>query len=269
MAKIRFVGSNDSSVEVPLEQFKLNQQKSVFFRNSSKVTKTCKKSQEIRDELLYQDESIISFVLKIIISSAIGSSSQSQPLTRDLLRSIFQYYGERHLLEDDDFIDEMIEVASGGAADPVLNAETFANALTYDIRLYDTKSENRFQTHYEDVFGLGSHKKKNDNFPDSEEEVKIDYHDTEAGGNDSKEQKGKCSMKREQTFAHIDFLVDTFRSKTQYIFVWFAVICGYLSWFPATDNFGIQVCAVEDRNHLGCQIRLSILLWLIVMISMM
>ena len=140
--KINFADDNGPS-RIDGDEFENQNFQSQFeveaFRNANKIR-----------ERMQESTKILSDVLQIILKNATKSDAKSQPLTRNLLRRIFMYYGEHDLLQDDLFIDEMIAAAGGRE----LNAETFLHALTNDIQLYDVMNEYRFQTHYEDVFGL-------------------------------------------------------------------------------------------------------------------
>ena len=48
----------------------------------------------------------------------------------------------------------MIKLATRGEDNVMLNSETFARALSDDIKLYNPTNESRKSTHYEDAFGI-------------------------------------------------------------------------------------------------------------------
>ncbi len=261
---------------------------------------------------------ILKYVLKMILhdtgvtNNNTGAESESEhenedespTLNRTLLKDIFSHYGERSLLRDDAFIDEMIQAASGesgedGNDNPTkLNVDTFLRALTHDIQLYDVRNEYKFQTHYEDVFGLvttaatrmSMTAKKNympqedkddinDVDMDKALEVKFDIDDVDVPIDVDKapqskthffiKQSNDTAMLRVFTFPQIDFAADSFRSRTQYIFVWLAVVTGYLFWFQSGNQSNIQVCREEHRGTFGCDIGQSIVLWLMIMAQML
>ncbi len=138
------------------------------------------KSKKLRGQM-QEANKILSDVLCMILRNATKSDNvKSQPLTRDLLRRIFMHYGEHELLQDDRFIDEMIAAAGGTE----LNAETFLHALTHDIQLYNATNESRFQTHYEDVFGLVTYDDGIDEQYNSNADNAPNYDDTEHGHGD-------------------------------------------------------------------------------------
>lgn len=74
-----------------------------------------------------------------------------------MLRRIFNAYGESDFAEDDVLLQEMIEAAaSGGGGDgdgggDVLDLASFASALSYDIKEYNTKNETFCTTNFDDV----------------------------------------------------------------------------------------------------------------------
>ena len=205
------------------------------------------------------DKKVISSVLKMILADATGSSDLNQPLTKDLLRQIFLFYGESELVKDDALIDEMIEAAAGGEDDPVLNVETFLRALTYDTKLYDVSNESKFQTHYEDVFGLVTHENDKKAQDDDIED------DTEGRVYDLSKAAGR-PVKQIFTFPQIDFLADTFRSKAQYVFAWLGVIQFYIFYVAMNaSSLQINIC---KTNNFGCLVAESILGWLYTMALM-
>ena len=223
-----------------------------------------RKSKSLKGERM-SDNHIISSVLKMILADSTGSSSLSQPLTRDLIRQIFQYYGESELVTNDELIDEMILVASGGEENPELNVESFLRALTDDTKLYDAGDESKFQTHYEDVFGLVTDERQNGQHrlvaSDNE-----DNDDAEAGPYDLSGSNTR-PVKRIFTFPQIDFLADTFRSKAQYIFAWLGVVQFYVFYLSGSTP-QVEVCKEENADSFGCKVGQSIVLWIMIMLQM-
>ena len=267
--------SNDAIEEVDEDKMQLREsfELSAF---QSKFEKDAYMRSKYLHKMIAEHKSIISDVLRTILRDAattesespLGLSSSSQPLTRDLLRQIFTYYGERDLVQDETFLDQMIEAASGGDPDPHLNAETFLRGMNHDIKLYDVLNESKFQTHYEDVFGLVSYEKNHPilnhgNLERKEEDLEPDNFDL------SLPTDKPSSIERVFTFPQIDFLADTFRSRTQYIFVWLAVGWSYIAWVTQNGIVGFNVCNDEDMEGFGCKVAQSIVVWLVVMVSTM
>ena len=146
----------------------------------------------------------------------------SQPLTKTLLRNIFKNYGESDLVQDETFIDQMIEAASGvDDSNPQLNAETFLRGISHDIKLYDVLNEYKFQTHYEDVFGFVSYEKKRPILNHDTNSEKEDEEDVELDAPNSSPPEDKSStIKRLFNSPQIDSWVDNFNSRTQKITIW-------------------------------------------------
>lgn len=67
----------------------------------------------------------------------------------------------------------------------------------------------------------------------------------------------------------VDFLADSFRSKTQYLIMWIAVVLGYFAWFKLVPEWGIQICNEKNEDTFGCLVGNSIVAWFAVMVSMM
>ena len=209
------------------------------------------------------EANIIRDVLNIIMSDVTGSA-EPQPLTKDLLRKIFQEYEEADLIKDEELIQDMIDLASGVDADgAVLNAKAFSRALTSDLELYDPAKETQFTTHYEDVFGLVTYKTEpaQDESPDVVE-IRL------GGQVDLSTGEGR-TITQVFTFPQIDFLADSFRDKNQFLFAWLAALFGYFAYFDPFDTFGIEVCALENRELFECKLSKSIAVWFAIMGIMM
>ena len=100
---------------------------------------------ELADERV-PDPDIIKVVLHNILRDVTGNTDP-RPLDRELIRDMFAAYGEHELVENDEFIDEMIAAAAvvmtedddadleehGGV--PMLDVRSFARALTADVQL--------------------------------------------------------------------------------------------------------------------------------------
>lgn len=270
----------------------LNESES-FDVGSSLVSKFEKEAffalQELREDT---DESIIEDVLGIILSGVTGSSDPKPLLTKELLCEIFKEYEEEDLIDDDELLDEMIEIASGGEKDAVLDASAFTRALTSDIKLYDPLNETKFTTHYEDVFGMVT----SQNYPEKEE-VDDEFKDQRADLAENGNAEEAKLVPRIHTFPQIDFLADTFRDKMQYLLVvsiiyeinevtsffysqgsyflffrkyqWMAIIMGFLTYLDPFSSYGIEVCEEDHRSQFHCQVGKSIVVWFAVMAVMM
>ena len=171
--------------------------------------KTYTKAQNKLKMLEVDSISMISDVLGIILADTTGSTTP-QPLTKDLLRKIFARYDEVDLIKDDDLIDEMIQVATGGDPDGMLDPNAFARALTSDVGLYDVNAESRVSTHYQDVFGaLGENKEENKSITDTDDDD--DFIDNDEEDKMVEKTPQERTVTKVFTFSQIDFLSDTFR----------------------------------------------------------
>lgn len=154
---------------------------------------------------------LFEFVLKMILADTIHhtSSSSPPPITVDLLRSIFLFYGERDVAADTDLLESMVQLANN--AGDTLDDRVFAYCCTSDVQLYDSDWEQRMTSTYVDVFETHkSTKKREGKFrrkPIGDEEVNL----PQSSGEEETEAVNEVLKK--YTFPSIDYAVDTFRSK--------------------------------------------------------
>ena len=164
----------------------------------------------------HPDSHLIEMVLEMMLYDATGTTTP-QPLSRELLRKLLLFYGEADMADDDALIDEMIAVATKGAAtdvegDPVmLDKYTFARALTNDLGLFKIENEDSVTTNYQDVF------------------------QTSTGPNKSTTKDESCEGEEVQpvktvfTYQSVDYTADTFRSKSFVILLWVTWILSYFA----------------------------------------
>jgi len=98
---------------------------------------------------------LISDVLRFILLDVFGTEEPPK-LTKALIQTVFSHYNEYELAQDNTLIEEMILAAteSGNPDNTSLDENSFARALTADVKLYDVSKETRQSTFYEDVFGV-------------------------------------------------------------------------------------------------------------------
>ena len=105
----------------------------------------------------------------MILKDVTGDDSP-KPLTTQLLKKIFLFYGENDVADDDGLLEEMITVASRTdvsdeeRAHSILDKFTFAHCLTDDVRKYQIENENKLTTNYVDVFHTHRSTKKSSGF---------------------------------------------------------------------------------------------------------
>jgi hypothetical protein len=151
------------------------------------------------------NKKLFQYVLQMILADTIHATPTSTPppLTVDLLRSIFLFYGEKDLAADTALLGEMVELAKD--AGETLDSSVFAHCCTSDVELYDTEWEQSLTSTYVDVFETHASTKKG--VSQSEDvEGSAEY----AGEN---EREKVNEVLKKYTFPAIDYAVDTFRSK--------------------------------------------------------
>jgi len=205
--------------------------------------KSYEKYLEVQKEIheLSPSPTLISDVLKIILIDTTDSDEYPK-LSRSLLEKVFAWYGEMSLITDDDLIDEMIELASGGNPDALFDVESFSRALTNDVLKYPVQNESKISTHYDDVFG--------NNDSGDEDIGKISF--TEEDGVTKK----GIDVKRIFTFPHIDFLAERLGSVSHTFLVWLCFVYSYLTYVSTASVFSCS------SDSFGCKIASSIISWI-------
>mmetsp|Transcript_177 Transcript_177/g.328 ORF Transcript_177/g.328 Transcript_177/m.328 type:complete len:1179 (+) Transcript_177:143-3679(+) len=236
-------------------------------------------------------EEIIRFVLENILKHATGSS-EPQPLTKELIRTIFAAFDETALVTNEELVSEMIAAAKDSNAvedteDTVLlDVKAFARALTADVMLYDPSVEKRATTNFVDAFGTldessqraESSSTRNTELPDDPDNFQDNSHgqglrklnnvikDEITNGLDDSviavTEHGPVSKKF--TLSTIDFAVDNFRSKTQLLLVWFGFLCFFARYLSSgLRPRGATVCS---GSGFGCKISQSVFNWVVLML---
>mmetsp|Transcript_3330 Transcript_3330/g.3674 ORF Transcript_3330/g.3674 Transcript_3330/m.3674 type:complete len:928 (-) Transcript_3330:725-3508(-) len=228
--------------------------------NERKVATEFSSAEDFNAYMMLEDEreklapppSIISDVLRNILIDAEESLSKPPKLTNNLIRHIFSAFDELGLITDDNLIEEMINGASGGNPDVVLDAETFARALTHDITLYNTDNETSASTHFDDVF------KAKEPVASSQ-----DNQDTEKKGLDT---SAVSSANSTYTFPEIDFMADNFNSWEHVVIVWATLIISYVVYiFLNGKQSNLSPC---DSDSFGCKITKSLVSWVQIMLQL-
>ncbi|EJK73318.1 hypothetical protein THAOC_05067 [Thalassiosira oceanica] len=155
------------------------------------------KQRLLKGDDRWPDANLIPFVLHMVLKDSTGCS-EPKPLTVGLLKTIFRFYGEEEIAENDVLLEEMVSLAftlrrdeEHGAEPPMFDAVTFAHCLTSDVSQYNAKAEETLSTNFDDVFVNSQHGQC-------------------AGGDSTND---ATSAKRIFTFSSVDYAVDSFRSK--------------------------------------------------------
>jgi len=170
----------------------------------------------------WPDTDLITSIQRIILHDATGDPNP-RPLTKELIRQILTFYGEKSIAEDEGLVDDMLMAANHesnpsaeenalgivGDALVVFDCRAFARALTQDVQLYNIENENRMTSNYDDVFHpfdstKGDVKNKNLTYcPRLTNPFKNVEIVTE---------KGRL-VQKVFTFAPIDYMAETFRER--------------------------------------------------------
>lgn len=251
----------------------------------------------------WPDADLIANVQRMILHDATGDPNP-KPLTRDLLRRILTFYGERSLAEDEELLDNMLMAAnhkSNSSADenapdvvgeaPVLfDRCAFARALTHDVQRYNIDDENRMTSNYYDVFKSFDSTGKNKNLtcvPHLRNPFKTEEILCESG----------IPVQKVFTFGSIDFTADTFRERVMndHCFLTFSltfffykspsfhimnmlqgfVVVLWTTWIAAYSAYlqdrskllSLTVLACDSTSG-GCEISQQIVNWLAIMMEL-
>lgn len=225
-----------------------------------KTEEDFKTTEEYDNYIALQDErkklspplTIIKDVLTNILGDSGASIADPPKLTKDFIRHIFAAFDELDLIADDKLVDDMLQLASGGNPDAVLDAESFTRALTNDVSLYNIDNETKLTSHFHDVFGSNN----------VEEQVEEEH--TEAKGKDATSSAKPANTVF--TFPEIDFMADSFNGWEHAVLVWLIVIVSYLLFVYADANReNVDVC---DSENMGCKIGASIANWIQIMFQL-
>lgn len=213
-------------------------------------------SKSLRGEDRWPDYDLINLVLSMILRDVTGDD-KPKPMTKELLKEIFVFYGEHDVSEDDRLLEEMILVASkmqivpegeSTKAEPILDAFTFAHCLTMDVRAYNPKTEGRLSTNFHDVY-----------------QSKNDQHGA------SISEDGIHKVKHVFTFASIDYAVDTFRSKLFVTLLWVTWALFFWVFMNGQSNASLGNLNCTEKHTggsaslFGCDIAQGIINWLLIM----
>lgn len=137
-------------------------------------------------------------------------------MTPGLIQRVLRSYGEIELSEDEPLIREMVDAALPLAEEKdveegervVLDAKSFAAALTHDVQSYDISKERSMTTRFADVFS-------------SKVDPGDDDDDDEIGEEQEKKKvTDKKDLNRVYTCPAIDSTVGTYRSAHLLIALW-------------------------------------------------
>ena len=218
-------------------------------------------------------------------------SHAPKELTPELIKRILAAYGEHSLANNDELISEMLDGATGKACifdpaksdqskedkeaghKPMLDVKTFAEALTYDIKLYDIRNEVRDSTNLDDIFVTDEtiEQKEQEMFLASNQAELDKAFDEGQGLRDRFAVSTK--LERKNTLPAIDLTAETYRSKGLIVALWATILITYFAYFFRYDREIERVCGDEytyefdspwgaNQSSMICEALVSIFVWL-------
>lgn len=116
------------------------------------VKATTMMDTDLPERVIPPPDGLIERVLGWMLDDITGTD-KPKALTKDLVRQILRGHGEDEYANDETLLDEMVAAAAttGPEDSELLDAGSFAAALTNDVQLYDMKSEIRLSPIMDDV----------------------------------------------------------------------------------------------------------------------
>ncbi|CAB9521768.1 unknown protein [Seminavis robusta] len=229
---------------------------------------------------LAEETQLVQEMVNVATTTSIGSSNQDAPKNTTTKGNVMDVTetSATHLM------DASCEHDTAPSTEEFLLSEKiFAQALTYDIQLYDVRNETRVTTNMEDVFGPNGDTEAviiNDN-PPPRQEGEVMYKDEYSSSNDQKKKALQAleqppeTLKRKMTFPSIDVTAGTYRSKSLVIVVWSAFIITYFAYTYSAGRQYDPKCTGEkqfvysytapwreNKEAMFCEMSYSILGWL-------
>lgn len=224
-------------------------------RTAAKSLRTRWEAQD--DGIIPTPPGMIDFVLKMILHDVTGDRKPKR-LTKDLIQRILISHGENALAGNEELVNEMYDAATSWDARPkegvtagdeeavvILDAETFATALTQDIQMYDIRNETRLTTNFADVYLTDQDltEKEEEMFASTTTNEELVRKHRE---NQALRQKVKMSeqLERVDTMPFIDTTAGTYRSKGILVMLWATILITYFAYSDLTRNLG-ETCYDE------------------------
>jgi hypothetical protein len=220
--------------------------------------------RKIQESDKEKQDDLFGRVLRLILEDNAGKAEMTEHvLDKRFMRKIIKSYGELHA--SDELIEQMVRHASGGAAgDVVLNIDTFFRALTGDIERYNPAFEERWSTHYEDVFEYQAPSSAIVTVGQDAGAVYKDPTTMEKSLVDGYPVKQR-TIKHVYTAPALDHTADTYRSQTYTIFLWIGLGVTYLAYVQGFDLSTNVNCNFEDFS---CKIGNSIVQWFLIFVQL-
>lgn len=218
---------------------------------------------------LSDNEELFKYIISMIIHDSLDKEHNSEDeqaaieLTKETLRSVFVSLGEDGIAAEDELLESMITAASadGSETAPVLDAATFARALTHDLDAYDSNNPSEVRTNFCDIMEADTVPK-----PDA---TKDDIEGSKA------RQDYKINL--EKTLPHLDLTTDTVRSRSLVVASWVSFVMSFFTYYSGVGTFAVlpSCQAFEFQSQVGentaaflCTVGWSIGRWLYIVITM-
>jgi len=217
----------------------------------------------IPENLIQPNKDLIQSIWKIIVHDTTGHI-QPEPLTTKLIKRILFFYGESDLACNEDLLDEMLlSILTNDGQN--FTVESFTEALTHDIGLYDIRNETSRTTTYDDVFLTKNH--RDEWQPEDEESTDFAKAVRRAKNNLS------VGLERRYTAAPIDFVANSYRSKALTVTLLSTFVLAIFGPLISSTLFPKKRCEnksfdyggswTENSGSLRCRIGAAIINWLI------
>jgi hypothetical protein len=209
-----------------------------------------------------QDE-LFGRVLRLILEDITGKPDMTEHvLDKGFMRLIVESYGE--LDASDELIEEMVRHGTEGVGGQViLNIDTFIRALTCDIEKYNPEFEERWSTHYEDVFGYQAPPTKivtvGRDARDAYDPKKMVERSMEDGP------RKQRTVKHVFTAPGLDHTADTYRSQTYAVLLWIGLVVTYLAY---VESFDLSANANCNEEVFSCKVANGIIQWILVFVQL-
>jgi len=218
----------------------------------------------IPENLIQPNKDLIQSIWKIIVHDTTGHI-QPEPLTTKLIKRILFFYGESDLACNEDLLDEMLLSSILTKDGQNFTVESFTEALTHDIGLYDIRNESSRTTTYDDVFLTKNH--RDEWQPEDEESTDLAKAVRRAKNNLS------VGLERRYTAAPIDFVANSYRSKALTVTLLSTFVLAIFGPLISSTLFTKKKCEsrpsyydaswTENSDSLRCGIGAAIINWLI------
>ena len=216
---------------------------------------------KLKKEATLSDSTLLDYALSVIRHDVFLNEDDVK-LNTDTLKRMLSSVGELELASDENLLDEMLLQAgiTNDDQDTPLSVETFAQALTRDIGLYNLDNSTSLSTNMHDVMAM-----------EETDATELDQDDEEAvrskEGGLGEPNKTEFSV----TGASIDFTADTYRSRPLVVAMWSYFVLSFFTYFygfdfydilPDCEAFGFRSSWAEEANTLGCHIGWSVGTWM-------